>query len=212
MMKRKPEGWNIVLAGIWNRAIFSPEWIATRVFKNETELETLISLMPHMPIIYRNEKVAIEIMTARVALRPRQLNDDCISTTETMGHAILSSLPETPLTGVGVNFAYVEESPPAALLDLFNLGDDNDLTGDDGELKERRLTRRLKLRDDVLNLTLIYDNQNVTIEFNFHTETNSNPVACDALNNRVSRLRDKSLELLENVYQLTLEDEDNADD
>ena len=38
-MKTKPEGWNIVLAGFWNRAIFTPEWVGKWLFQ-QSEVET----------------------------------------------------------------------------------------------------------------------------------------------------------------------------
>jgi hypothetical protein len=210
-MRRKPEGWNIVLAGIWNRAIFTPEWVNELLF-HEPEVETLLSIMPYLPIIYRNGQVAIEVSTPRVAFRPRRLDDASIQAAETMAHAVLDKLRDTPLLAVGVNFAFVEESPRRELVRLFDFPD-NPRFGEAGwNLQERRIARKMVRDNDTLNLTLVFDGQGVTIEFNYHTDTTNNEAAREAINNRVIGLRDTAIQLLGQVYHLELAtgDDDNG--
>lgn len=104
-MKRKSEGWNIVLAGMWNRAIFSPQWMNDVLF-HEPEVETLLSILPHLPIIYRNRQVAIEVSSMRLVFRPRQLNDECLQALEAMAYAVLDKLRDTPLHAVRGEFRF----------------------------------------------------------------------------------------------------------
>lgn len=206
-MKRKPEGWNIVLAGLWNRAIFTPAWVSELLF-HEAEVETMLSVMPHLPIIYRNRQVAVEVSSARLVFRPRRTNDDCLVAAEQMAHAVLNKLQDTPLLAVGVNFAFVEENP-GALVRLFDFTDNTDI-GDAGwDVQERRIVRTMRKDDDTLNLTLVFDGQTLKVELNYHTETNSNQTAREAVDGRAIRLRDKGLELLNQVYHLELAAEEN---
>lgn len=200
-MKTKPEGWNIVLAGFWNRAIFTPEWVGKLLF-NAAEVETMISIMPYLPIIYRNQQVAVEVSTPRLVFRPRELSDACIHVAEHMAHTVLAKLQDTPLVGVGVNFAFVESAPSSRLVELFNLPDDDALVDTGWTVKERRLVRQVQRQDATLNLSLVFNGQEVTIEFNFHTETTENSVALQAVSDRVIVLRDQALQLLKNVYEL----------
>lgn len=208
-MKRKPEGWNVVLAGFWNRAIFSPEWVNANVY-GEAELETLLSIMPHFPIVYQNQQVAIEVSGARLIVRPRRLNAECLQRTEVIARTTIEKLPETPLKGVGINFAFVEETPNGALLELFDLQDDNQLTDNGSTIEERRITRRLRRGDDLLNLTSTFDGTKVEFAFNYHTETTDNATARAVLTNRIERLRDDAATLLDSAYRLVAEDDDNG--
>jgi hypothetical protein len=71
----KKDNWNIVLAGFWNRAIFTPDWVGRVLFNGQRDIDTLISIMPHMPIIDRNRHVALEVAGSRLAFRPRTLDE-----------------------------------------------------------------------------------------------------------------------------------------
>ena len=208
-MKRKQEGWNIVLAGFWNRAIFSLEWVNSNVFQ-DTELETLLSVLPHFPIVYQNVQVGIEVSALRLAVRPRRLDTDCIQRAEVIARTILEKLPETPLKGVGINFAYVEEAPDATLLEVFDLSDDGQLSDGASTIEERKIARRLRRGDDLLNLTLTFDGSKVDFGLNYHTDTTDNATARTALTNRVERLQADAAALLATVYHLVAEEDDNG--
>jgi hypothetical protein len=200
-MKRKPDSWNIVLAGFWNRAIFTPEWVNNFLF-HEAEVETLLSIMPYLPIVYRNPRVAIEVSTPKLVLRARRLDDESIKLAEDMAYKVLDKLQDTPLLAVGVNFAFIEESPRQDLIKLFEFSDKGRI-GDAGwDFQEVRIVRRLRKGETTLNLTLIFDGKAVTMEFNYHTDTKKNDEARKAIQDRVLALRDSALQLLREVYQL----------
>lgn len=200
-MRRKSEGWNIVLAGLWNRAIFTPEWVNELLF-HEREVETLLSVMPYLPIVYRNRQVAVEISDARLVFRPRRLDDSCLQAAETMAHAVLHKLPDTPLLAVGVNFAFVENNPGRALVRLFDFQDNGQIAEAEWDLQERRIVRKIFRDNETLNLTIVFDGQVVTIEFNYHTDTNNNQTARDAIRGRILGHRDTALRFLNQVYHL----------
>ena len=205
----KQDSWNIVLAGLWNRAIFTPEWV-NRLLFNEPEVETLISIMPHMPIIYRNRDVAMEVAPAP-AFRPRSLEDKSLASAETMAHKVLSTLQDTPLMGVGVNFGFTDNEPTRDLLNLFDIADSAVLTAEDWKTEERRLVRQLIKGEDTLNLTLTLNAGKLDVEFNFHTETTDNASAQHAVDGRVIRLRDAAVRLLDKTYDLQIDWESKGD-
>jgi hypothetical protein len=207
-MKRKADGWNIVLAGFWNRAIFTPEWVNELLF-HEAQVETLLSIMPYLPIVYRNQQVAIEVSTPQLVLRPRRLDDQSIQMAETMAHAVLNKLQDTPLLAVGVNFAFIEDAPHHELVRLFDFRDNAAIGNAGWDLQERRVVRRMLQESTTLNLTMVFDGQAVTIEFNYHTSTTKNDKAREAIHNRVLNLRDASLKLISDVYHLE-EERDNG--
>lgn len=207
LMRRKADGWNIVLAGLWNRAIFTPQWVNDLLF-HESEVETLLSVMPYLPIIYRNKHVAIEVSTPKLVFRPRKLDDATIEMAATMAHGVLNKLQDTPLLAVGVNFGFVEESPRKDLLRLFSFPDDPRLAESVGEVHERSVIRRIRQGDATLNLTMTFDGQAVKIEFNYHTDTTNNDKAREAIQGKVLGLRDASLRLLTETYHLEEEKND----
>jgi hypothetical protein len=207
-MRRKADGWNIVLAGLWNRAIFTPEWVNELLF-HEREVETLLSIMPYLPIIYRNRQVAIEVSPGRLVFRPRQLDDASLVAAESMAHAVLDKLRDTPLLAVGVNFAFIERNPGRGLIRLFDFADNQQVIEAGWELQDRRIVRKIRRDNDTLNLTLLFDNGVVTAEFNYHTDTNVNQVARDAIRGRVVGLRNGATDLLQQVYHLEVNEEDD---
>jgi hypothetical protein len=200
-MTPKQELWNIVLAGSWNRAIFTPDWV-NRVLFNDPDLETLISILPRMPIVYRNRQVALEASGSRLVFRPRRLDDACIQAAERMAHVTLNTLQDTPIRGIGINFGFVEDELRRDLAELLDFRDDAELTGSGWAIEDRRVARRLRQGEDVLNLTFVLSGHELTIEFNFHTETTDNAVARQAVENRALRLRDTALLILNDLYQL----------
>lgn len=209
-MITKNEGWNIVLAGYWNRMIFTPDWVNRILFSDEPNLETLIGLMPNMPLIYRNSQVTVEISQPRIAFRPRRLDDDCIRRAEQMAEVVLATLKDTPLMGVGLNFAFTEANV-GMRADLFAFSDDQQLASTDWNVQTRRIVRQMRHDQDTLNLTLAYDGSEMTIEFNYHTDTSDNESARSAVTNRALRLRDESLRMLRDVYTLELTGEGESD-
>jgi hypothetical protein len=69
-------------------------------------------------------------------------------------------------------------------------------------MAERRITRKIEQGSDTLNLTLLFDGQDLAVEFNYHTETTDNATARAAVDHRAIRLRDASLRILDETYQL----------
>jgi len=59
------EGWSLILAGFWNRAIFLPEWALPQLFPQhelpEHAVQTEVALLAALPLIYRDSQVAVEI-------------------------------------------------------------------------------------------------------------------------------------------------------
>ena len=209
-MKRKQEGWNIVVAGFWNRMIFTPDWVSPRLFP-EPEIETLVSLLPVMPLVYRNREVEVEVSTLRLVFRARVLSGDAaLLKAEGMARAVLRDLPETPVQAVGINFGFTEEYPSDLLVSVFNNVDDVQLGPVGWSIGERKLTRRLIQGDDVLNLTMTFDGKAVDFALNFHTDITVRSDASLALKaGRAVTMRDAGLTLLKEVYDLQLENEDN---
>ena len=93
---------------------------------------------------------------------------------------------------------------------MFNDVDDVELGQSGWEIGERKLTRRLTGKDNILNLSAILKENTVTFEFNFHIEVGA--PAIQAINHfaagHILTLRDAAAELLRNTYNVEVEDGD----
>jgi hypothetical protein len=215
-MTPRKEGWNVVLAGFWNRSIFLPEWALPKFFpEHETpgrEVQTEIALLQALPLIYRDRQVSMEISGARLAFAPQTLNDECLLRCEQMARDVLRLLPETPVHAVGINLSYREQLPPGHVLAMFNDGDEVELTQQGWVIGERKLIRKLTRGDDGLSLTLTLDGEAVFFDFNFHSDASGGIDAAKRAveERRILRLRDSAVDLLRDTYHLELEDDDGG--
>lgn len=209
-MQRKPEGWNVVLAGYWNRMIFTPEWVGPLLFDGAAQIETVVALLPVLPITYRDSQMAVEISTARIVCRARDLESEAaLRRSGEVAGTILRELPQTPLQGLGINFGFCEPVPDGGLLDLFSFGDNARLAEAEWEAGERKIVRRLIRDDETLNLTLSLDNGRLDIDYNFHTDPGDNDAAVAAVSpDRIIQLRDMAIDMSGQLYGLQLEEED----
>ena len=66
----KLETWGVVLAGHWNRMIFTPDWVSEKLF-HEDVIETEFALLPGFPVLYRHPQVLMEAVASRLVFRPR---------------------------------------------------------------------------------------------------------------------------------------------
>ena len=209
-MIAKFETWGIVLAGHWNRMIFTPEWVGARLFSQE-EVETQIALMPIFPIIYRHKLVVLEASGQRLVLRPRFNTAESLEAAERMALTCLTDLPNTPLLGVGINFSFTEKEPPVSVLELFNLKDTRKIDRAEWGTPETKIVRKLTGKFGTMQLTLGQDAEGVNIDINFHKDALGatkavNDSAKETISGRVVALRDAALQFLHDIYGLRLEE------
>ena len=212
-MIAKLETWGIVLAGHWNRMIFTPEWVGARLF-HQDEIETQIALLPVFPVLYRHEQVILEASGGRLIFRPRFDSPVSLEAAERMAVTVLDDLPNTPLMGVGVNFTFEEKRPPGEMLQLFNLNDARKISRANWETPETKIVRRLTSELGTMNLSLGYENGIVCIDINFHTEATGatpavNKAAREAVFGRISGLRETAVKFLRDIYNLRFEEGDD---
>lgn len=212
-MKPKGDGWSILLRGFWNRLIFTPDWVIPHFFHGEEEVETHVALLPVLPIIYKKHEVSLEVSSTRLVFRPPvPSTDEGLLRIEAMARTALESLPETPVQAVGINFAYEDDHPGPHLLAMFNDVDDVELGELGWKIGERKLTRRLSRRDDVLNLSAVLKDNAVSFEFNFHIEVGAPAIQAISriATGNILTLRDSASELLRDAYNVEVEDGDGS--
>ncbi len=183
--------------------IFQPDWVASRLF-NKTEIECLVPIASPAPNIFRHDTVTLQVSERRVVLNARQPTDGALQELERLAITLLRELPHTPVSAVGINFAFVEERPADSVLDLFNFGDDASIAAHDWDIETRKLTRALRSEGQLLNLTLSLQGTTLQIEANFHTAVSSTEEASMAIEQKVRHHYEQLETLLSDVYQLAV--------
>lgn len=205
-MKAIQDAWNVVLAGNWNLAIFSPKWLSKNLFGSES-ITIEFPLVPGLPPRFTAEGVTILPSTDRVMVAPKTLTDEALKRMEDMACKLLNLLPHTPINALGVNLGFLEKEPSEALLQRF-VDRDEALLADAGfEILIRTFSRRLVSQGQQLNLSMIIEPKEVKFDLNFHTDVQNAEQAQKSLEDKVLKHRATALQLLERVYGLTLEDE-----
>ena len=201
-MVPKEDGWSIVINGHWNRMIFTPKWVGENIF-NSPEVELLVSMVPTNPAIYRNEDVVLAVAEEKVSINLRKLNVVCMEDAEAKATRILNILSHTPVSAIGVNFAFIEESPSDPLLKIFGNPHDAEIARVFGaDISKRTLTRAVKLDGVVFNLALMFDGSVVEFNANYHHSVESAAAAVRSIEKKTGSMHDSLLRLVDEVYGL----------
>lgn len=204
-MRLEPFDWSVVVIGRWNRAILTPAGIGKRLFKVDegTPLEVLIAIDALGPPLVKHDGLTVVAGSDRLIVRPDLLNGTGIRKSCEIATNAISSLPETPLTAVGVNLkyscgGYFEEIDAAMACDI-------DLRAADLALEpiESQFQKSYKFGDGRVNLMAsIGEDCLRTLAFNFELQ---NPTKDDHLT-WLSTPSEKFLSLVsqisENLFQI----------
>jgi len=198
----KVDGWTIVIAGFWNRMIFSPEWLQAHGILPEgqmlaAELPADLSGPPRLSF----DGIRMTVDPRRLILGTDAILDDRLRRMEEVAVTILSQLSHTPIKGVGINFQWTDNDPPGEVLNCFNVADGARL-GDAGlEIRETQIVRKIADGERVINLSLtLSDDHSIVFQFNFHGEVTSALAAGNFLKDRVLTSRSRATEILRTVY------------
>jgi hypothetical protein len=206
-MVPKEGSWSIVINGHWNRMIFTPKWVGNKVFKLPA-IERLVSMVPTNPVIYQNEEIILAVAEEKLTITLRKLTAKCMLDAESKVTEILDLLSHTPVSAIGVNFGFIEDSPLHPLLKLFNYADNTEVasvTASDNQ--QSKLTRTLKSEEKILNFSLSFDGSSVEFGANYHHNVESAATAIAEIKDKTILMHKSFLELLKKVYKLTFTEE-----
>lgn len=199
---------NIVISGKWNPHIFSPPWLAEHLFDcgkgGNVSMELSIAAV-ETSTRFLDEKVILIPSRERLLLIAREAEDGHIARTEEMARKALELLSHTPVKGYGVNFMFEENYPAGFLLSLFN-ADEHAQLSSFGDVLERKIHRQIQHSQHcVLNMTFLKTGQGVNISLNFHHDLDNDDEFRKYVMGKALEYKNKGLELLQSVYELTLE-------
>jgi hypothetical protein len=207
-LKASLENWTIVLNGLWNLRLFGPEWVAANLFDNEhLEVELLVRPGLH-GVRYTSRRNMLQFLPAndRIVVAVRSTSDDMLGNAERLAKAVLTTLPHTPVTGVGINFGFTEPAPSVDQLRIFEFTDNARLAGLASPVVATEIKRSFPYQGRRLNLTQSIENTELKVHFNFHADVRDANEAATTLAG-VSEKRQFSYRLLQDVYGIDVEPE-----
>lgn len=198
--------WNVVIAGAWNVAIFSPPWVGQRYKKLFGTKQVLIELR------LTSEGTQIRFSDDHLILLPapnlltigfKDLLESTVSDAEKMARHVLQELPHTPITGFGINFGFLEKAPSKEILALFRR--ENGGWWSNYQIETTTFARAIRVEDAVLNATLTLEDetQELNVNLNFHHAMTDCGKAAELLRNRMRRCKTLAATFLSEAYGLT---------
>jgi hypothetical protein len=207
-MTPKKDSWTIAIVGHWNRMIFTPNWVGKKIFKTEA-VEVRIPLQMNSPIAYKFQDITLSISERRVIIGMMVLSDECLLLGENIACLIMQQLFHTPLSGIGVNFGFIETKPSTELVEALTFSDDASIDSA-WSVQRKEMARQLEKDNQLLNMSIVRDDSGVEISANFHTEVKSANEAEKAIKDKTLKMKDEFVKLIEQVYKLKLEGANNA--
>src|SRR5438128_129219 len=97
--------WNVVVLGHWNRAILTPQGIASRLFQlpPETEIGIEVPMDAIGPFRIANGDLTVMVGTSQLMVEARENNFSSLERAMRVARRAMENLPETPVVAAGFN-------------------------------------------------------------------------------------------------------------
>ncbi|WP_176051072.1 hypothetical protein [Burkholderia sp. BCC1644] len=156
-MELQSDKMTLVIAGAWNPAILTPQWIAQHVLGFPADRDFQVGV--ELPIQEYGQAPRFSFESLSVMATPATLlfalnADDRphVQKTFEVAAKVLELLPHTPVSGVGVNFMFTDTKPDANVATTFR--------SHDGVLA--------KLPDEEQNATIVQQSWQATVKLSDH--------------------------------------------
>lgn len=195
----------IVIVGIWNVGIFQPDWVAKNVFDGRAiQLEVNVGMPP--AIRYHCGRAMLIVSGDRLIGSLQEETNEASDEVQGLLVRILELLPHTPVSALGINLGFEEPAPDKELVQNFLAADNKRLTEFGATVRQTTIHRELMVEGDLLRLReTLEDNGAVKFHLNFHSDVPDPVAAAKVLQETTRRKRERGLELLRKVYNLTPE-------
>jgi len=98
----------LVIAGLWNIAIFTPEWVAKYLLPN-TQLNVEFPINMIGSLKFSTDELSIFIVEGKLNLAINKHSDDVLIKIGELANQLADYLPHTPVTAFGLNYIYENE-------------------------------------------------------------------------------------------------------
>lgn len=198
---------NVVIVGMWNYGIFTPDWVKENVLSNEPTFNVLYPTAPLLSMKFVvPEKYSFGINGNRLEF---QLLSNSNESSRDLIHAIsniLTRLTYTPVNSLGINYVYSSDESVDHITKLDDTPRLNSLLGKN--LMNIELIRSYQLDCNLrLNYKIYQVDNKSNFDFNYSFEIKNCSDILNILDNDdvLNNYRAKSLKLLDDLYNNGLE-------
>jgi hypothetical protein len=196
----------LVIAGAWNRAIFTPGFVSKHLFPGPDEPSAQMSVgLGDAVLRFSGGRFSLGVQSDRLVWWPAGTETENLAAVEQSAASLLDLLPLTPVTAVGFNYGFNVADPPQLLASVLNLPDADQLA-ETGGIRAVSIKRSLDLRERQLNAVISREGGGpVMIDLNFHRDVTNAAEARKCLDGSMLTLKEFSLDWLRKLYGLEVE-------
>lgn len=208
-MHPKKDSFSIVIIGAWNPTIFSPEWVSKYLSENgECDVSVAFPISdPTAPRKISFEEVHLYPGRKQLMISPEQPNLAGMQKCSTIIRKILENLQHTPVSSVGINYAFTENNVTGQIEDALMPSDTAKIL-ESRQVRQTNVTRVLSSEGDnyILNFTLARDIEGYIVAFNYHYDLNDSLLYKDLFgSNIVEEHFDSAIKLSNALYGIELD-------
>lgn len=169
----------MVIAGAWNPAIVTPEWILRYGLEHEggtdaplrmsATVPAGIGLVVDMPR-YTFEDMTFSVRPDALVLQTTECSQESFARLEKIASNTLRHLTHTPVGGLGFNFDFIDDSPSPDSLAAFTLANNSlvDHIPTNWSIATAALVSSFARDSGIVNIQRVHHEGSVRIKFNFH--------------------------------------------
>lgn len=179
---------SLVIAGTWNPAILTPDWVVRHALQRDPEGQMIVQAEMDVGSVYQFPRFSLQdfMYLARpdvLILSPSTISEDAFRLVEDCANRTLEQLTHTPITGIGHNFEFQEDAPEAGALQALNVAQQDivDAAPDDCTVASSVVITSLNRGPVKINIQRYFDGVLLGIKFNFHHSVNSAAEAAQVL-------------------------------
>lgn len=204
----------LIVAGTWNPAVFTPNWIRTTLFDApDQQNQTLFEVQPtvrdvsdrYQPVpesntVYYSSNVGVCCDANQFELFVNELENDTMSLAEKTVKRVIELFPHTPTSSYGINYRFFDAIPDGEICDSLRTHEhfDTKLRVSSTEIQ----SKFFESNDYDINIRRLLDDEGFELDLNFHHSV-TNISDLDEFNYRVySQYFDKVLNLFSKQYNI----------
>lgn len=204
-MKKKKDICSIVVIGVWNRAIFTPDWVKKYILAKYDGFEIRMPAYPTMDasLQFVTPDFSINIIGQRLEFRVTENSQKAVECLRN----ILRVLPHTPISSIGINAAYTEKvsNIPNILRDKLTFQEKlNQFFVASSSL----ITSLKTSEQSFLNIRIISEGEIVTFDFNYDFQINENQKIFSIIDDDdtiIEKKEQETLAILNQLYDLKID-------
>jgi hypothetical protein len=192
-MKLVPNETCLVVAGAWNPAIVTPEWILRFGLKAEPGLESRVQafIPTGIGMIFEFPRFSLEnfsfvVRPDTLIFYPKELSEQQMTQIEFVAGNTVQELTHTPIRGIGHNFEFRDAEPDLRFLAAFTNSQTDlvDATPEGWTVSASTVTTALQIGESVVNIVRSFDGTQLSVRFNFHHQVTGGEHALELLRNQ----------------------------